>query len=871
MIYIEIKNYLPISQFHFFVFIFGMLTCPMWGQVIPKKLLKESDFKKWEILRNPQLSNDGNWVSYPIDYIELMDTLVVMNPTTNSIFKIAGGSEGTFVPGNKTRWFVFNKKNKGVGLMDLNNGSIKWIAGSDYYSVSLSGEFIACIKDGFKNNKDLILLQPGKGEEETIKDITGFAFSSNGKQLAYSINRDHISKIVIRDEDKIQYSHSAKQGKHFYHKIVWNPEGTAVSFMNRSIIRSSEAEMEIIVNWNFKRGTINVLNPLQNEKLSGHKILSNLLYYSEDGSKLIFNITPVSQVEKEKQSKVQVWKGTDRWVYPRRQNSWKWENQWWKTVWWPKTNKLLQIGNKQTPQAIINPNQKYAVTYSQIQYEPLYFLHSASDLYAVDLKTGVTNLIVKRQKISSGWVQISPSGNYLSYFKDKNWWVYDFINGTNVCITESLNVKFYSENTVHSSQDAPYGNPGWTVGDSRILLYDKYDLWSISPDGSNAQRLTQGREEEVSFRIDNYTSGRLPYRRSIFENYSYNIDDCPLLLLAKKQGIPFAYYQVDYKRNNLLVANKTGKIGNLSKAKYSNTFTFTQESAEQSPALFYLESNAASLLKIYQSNPQQNEYLWGRTERFTFHTKDGKKLNALLHYPDNFKMGKKYPMIVYIYEKKSQDYADYVYPTYYEYGGFNSKVYTASGYFVLEPDISYTIGTPGTSALNCVVAAVQEVLEKQVVDKDNIGLIGHSFGGYETTFIISQTDTFKTAVAGAPITDLTSYYFSISAEGYQPEIWRFENQQWRMGFPYFANKQAYLDNSPLQHADQIDCPLLLWAGGKDNVVPYSQSVELYLALRRLQQEVVFLLYPDESHALMQKKNQYDLSKRIKAWFDNYLK
>src|SRR5690606_29173696 len=196
---------------------------------------------------------------------------------------------------------------------------------------------------------------------ETIRGITDFAFSPNGKQLAYSVNGGHISKLVIRDKNRIQYSHTAKQGKHFYHKIVWNPEGTAVSFMDRSTFHLSEIEMETIVNWNLKRGTIHVLNPLKNEKLSGHEILSNLLYYSKDGNKLIFNISPVSVTPTNKGINVQEWKGTDIWVYPRRQNSWKWENQWWKTVWWPQTNKLLQIGNEQTPQAIINPNQKYAV------------------------------------------------------------------------------------------------------------------------------------------------------------------------------------------------------------------------------------------------------------------------------------------------------------------------------------------------------------------------------------------------------------------------------------------------------------------------------------------------------------------------------
>src|SRR5690606_35017434 len=146
--------------------------------------------------------------------------------------------------------FVFNKKNEGVGLMNLNNGSIKWVKEADYYKVSpISGELVACIKYGFKKNKNLILLQPGNNGEETIRGITDFAFSPNGKQLAYSVNGGHISKLVIRDKNRIQYSHTAKQVKHFYHKIVWNPEGTAVSFMDRSTFHLSEIEMETIVNW----------------------------------------------------------------------------------------------------------------------------------------------------------------------------------------------------------------------------------------------------------------------------------------------------------------------------------------------------------------------------------------------------------------------------------------------------------------------------------------------------------------------------------------------------------------------------------------------------------------------------------------------
>lgn len=860
----------PISQLYLFVLIFGILSCSLWGQDSQKKQLMEGDFNQWEILREPILSKEGDWVSYRRGYLENKDTLVVTNVRTKVNFKFPDGTDATFLPGKSNLWFICNVPNKGVGILNLSNGNIQWIMGAQNYVIAPDGQRILCTKNRTANEKSLFFLRPGEKSITTIEGIVDFKVSPSGRLLAYS-RRGNTSEIVISDWSKTIKVYNAKRKNQLLHHLIWHPDEISLSFLQHSTDPASAEGYESIVNWNLAKGSSSILDPSSNKLLRGLRILSNLFYYSTDGSKLIFNVSPTSIDQKIDETLVQVWKGTDPWLYPRVENTWEWENQWWKTVWCPTTGKLLQLGNEITPQVEINPNEKFAIVYNKYQYGSDEQPESASDLYAVNLNTGEKVLIVKKQETPFRWLQISPTGNFLSYFTSGQWWVYNFQNRTNICLTSSIKSRFFSINTTHSSKKAPYGNPGWTLDDRHILLYDEFDLWAISTDGSHSIRLTDGVTDGTEFRIDNYADDQVRYGRSIFGTYEYDLKNNTLPLLGFKKDIPVAHYQTDLKGSKEIFSVQYGKIRDLKRAKNDASLIYIQESAEHAPALFYLDTSIAGPIKLYQSNKQEEQYSIGRTERFTFRTPAEQELAAILHFPDQFDPAKKYPMIVHIYEKQSQDYADYIVPTYYEYEGFNSRVYTSNGYFVLEPDIAYLEGDPGISALQCVENAVKEVLYRYPVDKEKIGLIGHSFGGFETTFIIGQTDIFHAAVAGSAVTDLTSYYFSLSAELLQPEFWRFENQQWRMGFNYFANRYAYLANSPLHSADQISCPLLLWAGGEDKVIPYRQSVELYLALRRMGREVTFLLYPEENHALMESKNQYDLSIRIKDFFDKNLK
>jgi len=281
------------------------------------------------------------------------------------------------------------------------------------------------------------------------------------------------------------------------------------------------------------------------------------------------------------------------------------------------------------------------------------------------------------------------------------------------------------------------------------------------------------------------------------------------------------------------------------------------------------QSNDSSKLLV-QSNPQQEEFYWGKAKLIHYKNTKGDSLSGILYYPAQYNSQKKYPMIVYIYEKLSNDFYKYIAPSQLEDRGFNITTFTTQGYFVLLPDISYQIGKPGLSAADCVVSATKEIIHKEMILPNRVGLIGHSFGGYETNFIITQTDLYAAAVSGSGASDLTNFYLTVGATG-RSNMWRFENQQWRMGKSLFDDREGYNSNSPIEHAENITTPLLSWTGESDKQMNWNQSAALYLALHRLNKEHIMLVYPKEGHTILKPVNQKDLSMRIHDWFDHKLK
>jgi dipeptidyl aminopeptidase/acylaminoacyl peptidase len=428
--------------------------------------------------------------------------------------------------------------------------------------------------------------------------------------------------------------------------------------------------------------------------------------------------------------------------------------------------------------------------------------------------------------------------------------------GQNTNLTQNIKTDFWDVRDDHPASRPAVGSGGWTKGDKEVLLYDEYNVWAVKPDGKGARKLTDGEKDETVYRVT----------RLDMED-PYLDDSKPIFLSAygdktKKYG----YAKLEKGKVERLVF-EDALVNRLVKAKDAAAYAYVKQDFDKSPALF-ATNNFTNATQVATTNPQQKDYYWGKSEIITYTNKNGKKLQGALFYPANYEPGKKYPMITYIYETLSNTVHGYTTPS--QRSPYNTTNYTANGYFVFRPDIVYEINDPGMSAVNCVVPAVEEVLKTGMIDKDKLGLMGHSWGAYQTSFIITQTDLFKAAVAGAPLTNLISMSNSIYCNTGTPDAKIFETSQGRFSGPWYEEMEAHMRNSTMYQAKNIKTPLLVAFGDKDGAVDWHQGIEMYSTMRRMQKPYVMLVYADENHGLAKKENQIDYQRRQKEWFDYYL-
>ena len=461
----------------------------------------------------------------------------------------------------------------------------------------------------------------------------------------------------------------------------------------------------------------------------------------------------------------------------------------------------------------------------------------------------------------TGYIIPSPDGGYLQYFKDKNWWIYDIEEKSHTNLTASLPVPFWNIRDDHPAEVRPaFGSGGWLKDDKYVLLNDEYDVWSVKPDGSDAKVLTSGREKENIFR-----SRKMDFKKDYLDPkemmyFSISGDK------TKKSGL----YHMKWGKQpqELIFVDKAISAYGIRKAKDADIFLYTQSTYVESPSLYITDTDFTNPKLVASTNPQQADYAWGKAELVDFTNKNGKELQGVLHYPANYEPGKQYPMLVYIYEIRSNSLHNYIKPS--EKSFYNVTNYVQQGFFVFQPDIVYRLNDPGVSAVECVVPAVEKVIETGMIDKDKIGLMGHSWGAYQTAFIITQTDMFSAAVAGAPLTDMISMYTEIYWNSGSPNQKIFETTQGRFTKPYWEIMDKYIENSPMFQAININTPLLVAFGDKDGAVDWHQGIELYTTMRRMEKPYVMLVYEGENHSVRKKENTLDYTKKINEWFNYYL-
>ena len=488
----------------------------------------------------------------------------------------------------------------------------------------------------------------------------------------------------------------------------------------------------------------------------------------------------------------------------------------------------------------------------------------AGDISLVDVSTGV------RTKVQDGlnddyYLEESPGGRYLLYFHDDNYWTVNTATRAVVNITKSARATFVDRESDFTIKQKPaFGVAGWTKDDAAVILYDKFDLWQVAPDGSKAVRLTDGAAEQVRHRYEKldpeeeWIDTSKPIYLSLFGIWS------------KKSG--FARLKPSssgaFTEEHLLWLDKS--LDRLAKAKDADVFAYVQQTFVESPNAFIAGPDLKAAKAVTKTNPFQSNYAWGREELIEYKNGHNERLQGALFYPAGYDSAKKYPMIVYMYEKLSDNLHRYSPPSERNY--YNVSAMNAHGYFVLEPDILFKPRDPGISVADCVTAAAKRVVQMGVIDPKRMGIMGHSWGGFDTTYLATHvTHFFAAGVAGAPITDLVSNYGNHHWSVGIAETDHIETGQQRMEVPLYEDLQAYIRNSAVFGVSTMTTPLLIEVGDSDGTVFFHQGVELYNIARRARKEVVLIEYAGEDHGLRKKANQIDYQRRIFQWFGHYLK
>jgi len=308
------------------------------------------------------------------------------------------------------------------------------------------------------------------------------------------------------------------------------------------------------------------------------------------------------------------------------------------------------------------------------------------------------------------------------------------------------------------------------------------------------------------------------------------------------------------------------------RAEKGEGYLFASETYTKSPDLYFCKdpNDFLNATKLSSLNPQQAEYNWGTAELYKWKAFDGKMAEGILYKPEDFNPAKKYPVIFYFYERHSDNLYDYIPPT--PTGSrLNISFYVSRGYLVFSPDIRYRIGHPAKSAYNYVVSAARDLAKKKWVDADKMAIQGQSWGGIQVAQLITMTDMFKAAWAGAPVANMTSAYGGIRWGSGMNRQFQYEKTQSRIGATLWEKPQLYIENSPLFHLPKVKTPLVIMHNDADGAVPWYQGIELFTGLRRLGKKVWMLNYNGENHNLVERKNKKDIQIRQQQFFDYMLK
>lgn len=594
--------------------------------------------------------------------------------------------------------------------------------------------------------------------------------------------------------------------------------------------------------------------------------------FSKNAAKLFFGVSPIPTVKDTslvdfELARVDVWHYNDDYLQPQQLKRLSQEmRKNFTAVINPAVAQVVQLGDDdiESVSLIDEGNAGWVLGQSNkgnrvaSQWEG----RSKNSAYIINAETGARKEIAKGEY---GLFSVSPNGKYVYWYNpvQRNYFAYSVADGSTKNITQKIKEPLYDvENDV---PDFPYpqGAVGWTANDKYFLVNDVYDIWQVDPNGiEQPKNITNGFGKKNKTNFD--------YVRLDPEKRFIDADETILLVSQNKTNKYGGFYtkKINVVADPALITMGPYVYQGPSKARDAEMYIVQRANSQESE--LYTASDLKSLTKITDIAAQQKPYNWLTAELVRWKMFDGKMSEGILYKPENFDPKKKYPIIFYFYERNADNLYNYKAPA-PSASTVNVPYFVSNDYLIFDPNIYYKTGEPGQSAYNSVVSAAKYLGKMPWVDSTRMAIQGQSWGGYQVAYLVTRTNIFRAAEAGAPVANMTSAYGGIRWGTGLNRQFQYEKTQSRIGATLWQRPDLYIKNSPLFAADKIKTPLLIMHNDADGSVPWYQGIELFTAMRRLGKKVWLLEYNGEDHNLVERKNRKDLSVRLSQFFDYYLK
>lgn len=891
------------------------------AQKTSKKPLDHSVFDGWQSISGQRISNDGKWILYVIKPQEGDAELVITNSKNTGKIHIPRADTARFTGDGKfavfqirpffkdTRQAKIRKKKPAefpkdtLGFISLATQGITKIPAVRNFKIAENADVIAYLAAGDTLKKpassdtskkaisttiappthegaDLTIKQLMGKTTRTFKYVTEYQLSKNGKLLAFAITapikqKEIVSGLYVFDIEKNTLK-VISTGRGNYHSITIDDACRQVAFTAEKNPEKALVKPFKLYYYNLNRDSATVIAAEGLAAMPAKWAVSGdgKVYFSKNGTNLFFGTAPIPKpadttIVDFEVAKLDIWNYKDDYLQPQQLKNLQTElKRSYLAVIRPEDpeSKQLQLGSKAIQEVFVaeNKNARYVlgVTDTGARVQSQWEGDTKQQAILIDTKSGNKRLISEGIKAH---YKISPDGQYVTWFnfKDQQWYTYSIATGAKINLTKSIRTKMGDELNDVPNYASDYGLAGWTKDDKAVMIYDRYDIWSIDPASGIATNFTNGigRKNKLIIRYDMADPEQkfIPSKQVMW------------LLAQDEETKQWGYFVKTPESKNTPERVNMGKMsyGDLWRAKNAAVYIYTKSNYKLPPDL-YLSTDLKKEIKLSNVNPQQVQYNWGTAGLVTWTTPKGYKSKGILYKPEDFDPNKKYPMIVYFYEKLSDGLYNYLAPAPTP-SRLPISFFVSNGYLVFAPDISYETGHPGASAVEFVNSGVESLKKNAWVDAAHIGLQGQSWGGYQVAYLITQTNMYAAAWAGAPVANMTSAYGGIRWESGVNRQFQYEKTQSRIGATLWEKPELYIENSPLFQLPRVQTPLMIMSNDADGAVPWYQGIEMFTALRRLNKPVWLLQYNGEAHNLVQRQNRKDITIREQQFFDHYLK